>query len=312
MVVEITDFEFDRKDFLVNLSIVDTDFTATSRVFLKLVKENTKISLYTFEYQNDNGDTLTGEYFIKYGSDNKLFKIYLDKDGINEVEFTFSDSISKSVYDVLSDFIFSTDNVLSLLDELFILQSFYEKERVKELYTNVANILKLLEDVKNDFSLSLTDINNLLNKNYSLMRSVYQPVSNYIDTPDFYNNIERIYEIYKIVKDLKCDIDVDSITSSLNDIKTSLSNVSFEIDYDKLSNQLKDVINIYANLTSLNGSGGAKYKDGDVVSVYGYDGEWRVVASFVTLTKENYFTIFYVVSQDGRFMVVPSAFVGVK
>jgi len=76
-----------------------------------------------------------------------------------------------------------------------------------------------------------------------------------------------------------------------------------------VSNLLDEKLSNILAMVSLNGSNGAKFKDGDKVLVKGYIGDWEVLSSHIILTADNTNTIVYQVKQNDRIMLVPASFV---
>ena len=76
-----------------------------------------------------------------------------------------------------------------------------------------------------------------------------------------------------------------------------------------VSNLLDEKLSNILAMVSLNGSNGAKFKDGDKVLVKGYIGDWQVLSSHIILTAENTNTIVYQVKQGNRIMLVPASLV---
>jgi len=62
-------------------------------------------------------------------------------------------------------------------------------------------------------------------------------------------------------------------------------------------------------MQSLNGSNGARFKDGEKVKVEGYFEFWEVLGSYLVLTDENVMTVIYQLKCDDRIVLVPASFV---
>jgi len=77
-----------------------------------------------------------------------------------------------------------------------------------------------------------------------------------------------------------------------------------------ISNLIDEKLSNVLQMQSLNGSNGAKYKDGELVTIDNYSGSWEVLGSYLVLTDNNTITILYQVKQKDRVMLVPSAFLG--
>ncbi len=77
-----------------------------------------------------------------------------------------------------------------------------------------------------------------------------------------------------------------------------------------LTNALNNVINQKFIETSLNGSNGAKFKDGDVVKIKGFPSIYKVLASQYIVNNDNVGTIMYKVedTQTGQIHYVPQVF----
>ena len=85
--------------------------------------------------------------------------------------------------------------------------------------------------------------------------------------------------------------------------------IEFFKDGLDITNLLDEKLSNVLAMVSLNGSNGAKFKDGDKVLVKGYIGDWEVLSSHIILTAENTNTVVYQVKQDKRVMLVPASFV---
>ena len=110
--------------------------------------------------------------------------------------------------------------------------------------------------------------------------------------------------------DVNCDF--TPVIEKLEEVDSEIKEFDGKLDLLKIAKipELIDekISNVFA-LKSLNGSNGAKFKDGEIVSVKGYSGSWEVVGSYFTLTSDNVVTVIYQVKQSDRVMLVPSAYV---
>ena len=97
----------------------------------------------------------------------------------------------------------------------------------------------------------------------------------------------------------KCeDINVD-----FSPIEDKLSNLDKKCDLFSvldISNMIDEKLSQIFNLKSLNGSNGSKFKDGSIVKVKGYDGDWKVDGSYPLLNSDGVTIIVYKVVQDDR------------
>jgi len=111
---------------------------------------------------------------------------------------------------------------------------------------------------------------------------------------------------------------INSLESSINkdftDVNNYLKQISSKFDLLKvldISKMIDDKLTQIFNLHSLNGSNGSKFKDGSIVKIKGYDGDWKVEGSYPLLNSDGVTIIVYKVVQDGRVLLAPSPFVGV-
>jgi len=143
---------------------------------------------------------------------------------------------------------------------------------------------------------------------------------NYIFGRGFLLNIEQVKDLKNFISDnfKKINIDFTPIENSLNKISSNIENGFNEI-FSKIdilgvfdiSKMIDDKLTQIFNLHSLNGSNGSKFKDGSIVKIKGYDGDWRVEGSYPLLNSDGVTIIVYKVVQDGRVLLAPSPFVGV-
>jgi len=81
------------------------------------------------------------------------------------------------------------------------------------------------------------------------------------------------------------------------------------MDIVTLSEKLDEKLTQIFGLHSLDGSNGSKFKDGSIVKIKGYDGDWKVEGSYPMLNSDGVTIIVYKVVQDGRVLLAPSPFV---
>jgi len=143
----------------------------------------------------------------------------------------------------------------------------------------------------------------------------------YFEDSEFDNSIvKQVKDLKSFISDnfKKINIDFTPIENSLNkissDIKNGFNEIFSKIDilgvFD-ISKMIDDKLTQIFNLHSLNGSNGSKFKDGSIVKIKGYDGDWKVEGSYPLLNSDGVTIIVYKVVQDGRVLLAPSPFVGV-
>ncbi len=152
-------------------------------------------------------------------------------------------------------------------------------------------------------------ISNLVSSQFS---SFDEKVSSY------YNDLKTsVTEIDTKLDNVNCDFTpvigkIDEVSGRIESLDSEVKEFDSKLDLVKMAKipELIDekISNVFA-LKSLNGSNGAKFKDGEIVSVKGYSGFWEVVGSYFTLTADNVVTVIYQVKQSDRVMLVPSAYV---
>jgi len=206
--------------------------------------------------------------------------------------------------------------------------SFYEKDGYLEFVSD-----KIVYDDKHYKIYLKIDFNSLRSVFYIAEivdnKEVFADVFlNLYDYFFFRNSVLRLIYFYRIFKDVdfidKFNRLDDRILTSFDNFKDDLNslkdfrdllfdlNKKFSVfDVLDISKMIDDKLTQIFNLKSLNGSNGSKFKDGSIVKIKGYDGDWRVEGSYPMLNSDGVTIIVYKVVQDGRVLLAPSPFVGV-
>ena len=108
------------------------------------------------------------------------------------------------------------------------------------------------------------------------------------------------------LESINCNIDLSSVEDKIVEIskKVDVLNVM------DITNMIDEKLGQLFSLNSLNGSNGSKYKDGEMVKVKGYDGEWKVEGSYPLLNNDSVTIIIYKLVQDDKVLLAPSPFLG--
>ena len=188
---------------------------------------------------------------------------------------------------------------------------FDNKNNFISLENNISSINKHITD---NFNVLMENVSNIYGSVNTIYNKVDAPISSVLsNTGQILNELDNL------------NIDLSPVTSKLDDIKSYLESM----DLDKVVGKLNNIFNVVSAMNnaldvstlldeklsnilamvSLNGSNGAKFKDGDKVLVKGYIGDWQVLSSHIILTAENTNTIVYQVKQGNRIMLVPASFV---
>jgi len=94
------------------------------------------------------------------------------------------------------------------------------------------------------------------------------------------------------VNDNTNDLLSETTNSLSSKIDTQKNNIVTEVD--NKAQEIEDKFDsIIVQLSSLSGSSGAKYDDGDIVTVKNYLGNWKVKASFLALNERGVLKIAY-------------------
>ena len=166
------------------------------------------------------------------------------------------------------------------------------------------------------FSQVTFDLSGFANSNLFVGNFILKEISNLGDS---INSIENV------LQNFNCDVDLSSIESGLNSISQKvdsidlsslnsiLGNISQKVDVLNvldISNMIDEKLSQLFNLKSLNGSNGSKFKDGSIVKVKGYDGDWKVDGSYHMLNNDGVTIVVYKLVQGDRVLLAPSPFVG--
>ena len=184
-------------------------------------------------------------------------------------------------------------------DGVFVFPFLYEFYRAFSKFSYYFNSVNdKFDNIINSISNRFGFINGKINNYYNDLKTSVTEIDTKLDNVncDFTPVIGKIDEVSGRIESL--DSEVKEFDSKLDLVK--ITKIPELID-EKISN-------VFA-LKSLNGSNGAKFKDGEIVSVKGYSGSWEVVGSYFTLTADNVVTVIYQVKQSDRVMLVPSAYV---
>ena len=124
------------------------------------------------------------------------------------------------------------------------------------------------------------------------------------------NILNNVQEVSSDVSDVKKYF--NSVNDSIDGVKLGLDEVSSKInilDVFHISSKIDEKLSQIFSVKSLNGSNGSKFKDGDRVTVKGYDGLWVVDGSYHMLNADNITIVVYKLSQADKLMLVPAPFV---
>ncbi len=121
------------------------------------------------------------------------------------------------------------------------------------------------------------------------------------------NFVNKCNEIKEDISNIDFDCDLSSIENKIKEISTKVD----ILDVFEISQKIDEKLSQIFNLKSLNGSNGSKFKDGSIVKIKGYDGDWKVDGSYPLLNSDGVTIIVYKVVQDDRVLLAPSPFVEV-
>ena len=182
---------------------------------------------------------------------------------------------------------------------------------VSDKLENVVDSITFLDSSFDNLSNSFINFTNKFNDDFENVSNnitdMINKVDNYLDVFD-----KKIVEIEDNFTNFAFSVD-NSLSSLGDDLKEKINSLLALIEFFKdgldITNLLDEKLSNVLAMVSLNGSNGAKFKDGDKVLVKGYIGDWEVLSSHIILTAENTNTVVYQVKQDKRVMLVPASFV---
>ena len=91
----------------------------------------------------------------------------------------------------------------------------------------------------------------------------------------------------------KTDI-INQITTSEDNVNTDITNAKDDA-VQQISDKFDD---IKVEITSLNGSSGAVYNDGDIVTIKGFNDNWKIMSSFLALNERSVLKVAYKVQKE--------------
>ena len=241
---------------------------------------------FKYEFKNLN------VYFYEVAKvvDGERIFVSYNLDGLGDIKFKYAEYyfyqvrqfineyynklVNEDISALSDDIVKFGDNISNMLKDVENDFSHLE-DGIDEVKNNVGNSIEKLDDIKSSLSNLSIDLSPVLNK--------LDDVKFYLESMDLEDVINKINSLFNVVNAMNNALDVSSLLD------------------EKLSNVLA--------MVSLNGSNGAKFKDGDKVLVKGYIGDWEVLSSHIILTADNTNTIVYQVKQNDRIMLVPASFV---
>lgn len=149
----------------------------------------------------------------------------------------------------------------------------------------------------------------LMSDSVSLLDNLYDVESSIISNLRTESN-----KISNKIDSLNVDVDFTPINQKLSDFANVLNDISSKISFMQIADITKvidDKLGQLFHLPSLNGSNGAKFKDGEEVSVSGYNGLWKVEGSYPMLNSDGATIVVYKLTKNDRVLLAPSVFVGV-
>jgi len=126
---------------------------------------------------------------------------------------------------------------------------------------------------------------------------------------------EKYDDLSAKINNLNVDVDFTPINTHLDQIANLVTEINSKISIMQIADLTKiidDKLGQLFHMPSLNGSNGAKYKDGEEVPVSGYDGLWKIEGSYPMLNSEGATIVVYKLTKDDRVLLAPSVFVGVS
>ena len=223
-----------------------------------------------------------------------------------------------------NDFYFNFNNSEFSLD-LVRFDSNYFYKCVKD-----GKFLFLQIDVKNE----LKDfINNNVNGLHSHISGFEEAIFNYLG--EIENKLSVVKSIDTKIDKFDCNLDLSPILEKLDNIDNDVSKFeSTNVDLSSVLNKLDDIdndiskiennfnilelinlpqkieekISVGLSLKSLNGSNGAKFKDGAKVKILNFEGVWEVLFSTTIVADENVLSVIYQVKQDDNVMFIPEVY----
>ena len=171
-------------------------------------------------------------------------------------------------------------------------------------------------------TLSISDFYKSKSFNFDDIINYINNVSNKLDSFIQTTN-DKFQDIYSFIDDASGEV-IGTLSGKISNIKID------DIDFSEIENKLDDisskvdVMNVFDiskmideklgqlfNMPSLNGSNGSKYKDGEEVTVKGYEGIWKVEGSYPLLNNDSVTIVIYKLTQGDKVILAPSPFVGV-
>lgn len=221
----------------------------------------------------------------------------------NCVKFDKNVQIGGDVYHVVLDF-----DLSSLIFKHYV-GKVVDSDELAFFYTvNFAGLLKdkNITQINEELLNSIDSVQNVVSDNASsILNSINQNTGSILGA---INNLDaRIVGVRDDLHGLNCNVDLTFIENKLSDIDNRLNLMQIVELEQKIDEKLGQLF----HMPSLNGSNGAKYKDGEEVPIKGYNGLWRVEGSYPMLNADGVTIVVYKLTQNDRVLLAPSVFVGV-
>lgn len=164
-----------------------------------------------------------------------------------------------------------------------------------DVYDAVNSVNGSINGLRSEFSGRFSSLNTLVDNCCNSVMDKFDSVNCDVDLTPLQNSIGNI------------ELKIDPLVSKMDDLGAKLSLLQIV----ELEQKIEEKLGQLFHMPSLNGSNGAKYKDGDEVPVKGYNGLWKVEGSYPMLNADGVTIVVYKLIQDDRVLLAPSVFVGV-